>query len=174
MSWTTQKTMTTADAGSASDWNTYIRDDVTYLHSGRPHFSIYRDNGANYTSNSTVFVNIDSTYLSATLTITGSIVMLGFTGVLYGAGGGITAFDFAVDGTRFGAAGTDGLTIQNTNASNASSNVALTALSPALSVGSHVFSIQWRTLSASTMALCAGSGVAGQDFIPHFWGIEVA
>jgi hypothetical protein len=171
MAWTTQKTMTTADAGSASDWNTYVRDDVTYLHSGRPHFSIFHDHGANYTTSSATFVDIDATNLTATITITGSCVLVGFEATKSGVGA--AQFDITVDGTRLGAAGADGLSVATGDIGGTVYwPVHVFALATGLSVGAHTFRIQWKSASGAT--LYAGAGSAGTDYIPHFWGIEVA
>ncbi len=173
MAWTTPDTRSAGDVLSAANYNTYLRDNLNYLFSGRPKFSILRDNGANYTTTSLTFVDVDGTNLKGTLTVSGSAVLLGFNCALVGLN--IRGFfDFAVDGTRLGAAGLNGLIRQTEGNGGGDGGVSLMALVTGLSIGSHTFTIQWRAHAAGTLTMYAGSGTAGQDFIPHFWGIEVA
>jgi hypothetical protein len=177
MAWTTPETRAAGDILSAAKWNEQVRDNENYLFSGRPKFSIFRDNGADYSTSSTSFVDVDGTNLKGVLTISGSAVLLGFNCVCASTGGGTTLapdFDFSIDGVRAGAAGADGLARGASLTIYVYPNVGLVALVTGLSVGSHTFKIVWKANAAATVSMYAGSGVGGADFIPHFWGIEVA
>jgi hypothetical protein len=167
-SWTTPKTWLATDSLGASDMNTYVRDNMGYLLSSRPMQCIKRDNGADYTTTSLVWVDIDGTNLVITLVLSGTNVQLGFTGVAAGANG--IDLDFLVDGTRFASAGQDGLI--NNHSSSAFHN-AMTALVTGLTPGSHTFKVQWKLQAAGTGTLYAGAGAGGTDFIPTFWAREV-
>ncbi len=173
MAWTTPDTRSAGDVLSAANYNTYLRDNLNYLFSGRPKFAILRDNGASYTTTSLTFLDVDGTNLKGTLTVSGTAVLLGFNCAMVGLN--IRGyFDFAVDGTRLGAAGLNGIIRQTEGNGGGDGGVSLIALVTGLSLGAHTFTIQWRAHTAGTLTMYAGNGTAGQDFIPHFWGIEVA
>lgn len=173
MAWTTPVTWTTNQLVTAADLNAQVRDNLNYLFNGRPKFSILRDNNANYTTTSLTFVDVDGTNLKGTLALSGGAVLLGFNCAMVGLN--IRGyFDFAVDGTRVGTAGTNGLMRQTEGNGGGDGGVSLVALVTGLSAGSHTFTIQWRAHISGTLTMYAGNGTAGQDFIPHFWGIEVA
>ncbi len=177
MAWTTPDTRSAGDVLSAANYNTYLRDNLNYLFSGRPKFAILRDNGASYTTTSTSFVDVDATNLKGTLTLSGSAVLIGFQCVLAssGAGGPLAPqFDISVDGVRVGASGADGLMRASSTTTYVYPGVALLALITNLSAGSHTFKVLWKCNQALTVTMYAGNGTSGEDFIPHFWGIEVA
>lgn len=167
MSWTTPADWSTIPIPGVSDMNTQVRDNLNYLLSGRPMQAIKRDNGADYTTTSTSWVDIDGANLAITLTINGTNVMLGFTGVSSGVQ--YIDWDFTVDGTRYASAGLDGLAH---NGSSSDFHIAMTALVTGLAPGSHTFKVQWKVASG-TGKLYAGAGSAGTDFIPVFWAYEV-
>ncbi len=172
MAWTTPDTRSAGDVLSAAAYNTYLRDNLSYLFSGRPKFSILRDNGADYSTTSTSFVEVDGTNLKGTLTIAGSAVLLGFT-CQFKYQTPTAYLDFIVDGVRVGAAGADGLIHSVSAAAYSKPFGCFLALVTGLSVGAHTFKVVWKS-SGGTSVIHSGNGVSGEDFIPHFWGIEVA
>src|SRR5258708_27288320 len=107
MRWTAPPTFTPGQVVTATDLNTYLRDNPNYLYA-RPNSSIKRVNGSDYTTSSSTFVDIDGTNLSITLTLTGAAVLVCFTANIPSAFGGNGAFDVVVDGVRYANA-TDGL-----------------------------------------------------------------
>lgn len=165
MAWTTPPTWATNDIPSATDLNNLLRDNANYLLSGRPNNQVLRDNGANYTTTSTSFSNVDGTNVSITLTVISGKVLIWFNG---GAsnGAGSTFFDVTVDGTRVGSGFTGGLCIQS---QTFSSPVGFFVEVTGLSAGSHIFNLQWR-VNANTGVLRAGSG-AGTDDIALVFGV---
>src|SRR5260370_40838420 len=111
MGWSSPATFSTGQLIGATDLNTYVRDNTNYLLT-RPKTVIKRDNNADYTTTSTTFVDIDSTNLAITMTISGSAVLLnlqagaGYTGALQ-----VAAFDFQIDGTPYASRGVSGLAL---------------------------------------------------------------
>src|SRR5215813_1900723 len=140
MPWNTPPTFTAGQVVTASDLNSFVRDNPNYLLSGRPGSAIKRDNNANYSSTSTSFVAIDGTNLAVTITTNGTKARVSFVGVFNPAGtsSASAAFDIDVDGTRVGSAGVDGLVVA------AGANPALVSFSvtvTGLSVGAHPFKV---------------------------------
>jgi hypothetical protein len=167
--WTSPVTWNPGQVVAASDLNAQLRDNLIYLFT-RPQSCIKRDNGASYTTTSTSFVDIDGTNLKITLNISGSAVLLGFTGqTTRDSGGAEPIFDFLIDSTRYASAGADGL-------GRVPGNIGpfcMTGLATGLAAGSHTFKVQWKVGASGTATLYAGNGTSGQDFIPTFWAIEV-
>ena len=168
--WTSPVTWNPGQVVAASDLNTQLRDNLIYLFT-RPQSVVKRDNGASYTTTSTSFVDIDGTNLKITFTISGSAVLLGFTGVL-GIASPDTQFDLLVDGARYASVGSDGLAAMQTP-SGYPFGITLVGLVTGLAAGQHTFKIQWKNLTGGTSTLFAGNGTSGQDFIPTFWAVEV-
>jgi hypothetical protein len=107
------------------------------------------------------------------MSISGSAVLLGFTGAMILSTTGYAKFDFDVDGTRFANGGTDGLTAGNFINGNPNL-ITMMALVTGLAAGSHTFKPKWCVSSgAITGTLFAGNGTGGQDFLPDFWAVEV-
>jgi hypothetical protein len=168
MAWSTPPTFTSGQVITATDLNTYLRDNENYLLS-RPKNFVKHDNNADYTTTSSSFVDIDGTNLTITLTLSGSAVLLSFTAVINDSSNQ-PAFDFTVDGTRVGGS-TDGLmTISGGNGRYCATMVALVT---GLSAAAHTFKVQWRAVSG-TATLYAGSGTSGNDTLPYFSAVEVA
>jgi hypothetical protein len=79
-----------------------------------------------------------------------------------------------VDGVRVAAVGADGLMRAASTTIYLYPGIGMLALIPNLSLGSHTFKVMWKCNAAGTATMYAGNGTSGEDFIPHFWGIEVA
>jgi hypothetical protein len=177
MAWSTPPTFTTSELVPASKL-TQLSDDLSYL-LNRPKGSTFRDNGSTYTTTTTTFAAVDSTNMKQTITISGSSVLVGFAGTVFNTDAGnigINCLDITVDGTRAGAAGTDGIVVM-VDLGNVThqTNGSFTILVTGLSTGSHTFALVWRTNnSVNTIGLSSGSGAGGTDNIPNFWAVEVA
>lgn len=156
--WTTPNTAVTGAPISASDYNTYQRDNLTFLHSGKARSQIIREGSSNYTTTSTSFAAVDTTNLRITLTVSTGRVRIRATGVLQhsdtssGSGallGGTMAIDIRKDATTR-AGGTNGLwKILQTNNGTALHPFAVEAEFTGLSVGSHTFDLMWKTSGAT-------------------------
>jgi hypothetical protein len=106
------------------------------------------------------------------MSISGSAVLLGFTGAYNLSNTGYVKWDFDVDGSRYASGGADGLisTIYPGNPAN----ISMVALVVGLSAGSHTFKPKWCvSVGTLTASLYAGNGVGGSDFLPDFWAVEV-
>jgi hypothetical protein len=163
MAWTTPITWTAGTVVGAANLNEQLRDNFNYLLS-RPRQAIKRTAGADYTTTSTSFVNIDATNLSINLTMSGSAVLVAFSGVLRQTES--VFLDFSVDGTRH-ANTSNGIGVATLTSTANDQLAGYTILVTGLSVGSHTFNAMWRVAS--------GTGVLRAINSPVFFSvIEVA
>ncbi len=165
MAWTSPSTWAAGSVVSAVALNQQLRDNALYLLS-RPHQMIKRTAGANYETTSTTFVPIDSTNLSISLTLSGSAVLVNFSGVTeVPSGGGSAYYDLEVDGVRYSPTANGSL---QAPFSGANAPLQLTLLITGLSVGAHTFRPVWRSVSGGTARLLAVS------YPITFFAMEVA
>jgi hypothetical protein len=68
MPWTTPATWVTNYVMTASDLNTYLRDNPNYLLTQRPTAEILKSGSANYSTTSTTYVDVDSTNIKVSIT----------------------------------------------------------------------------------------------------------
>ena len=105
MAWIAPTTRTTGELITAAIWNVDVVDNLLALKS--PPTDTYTLNeGANYTTTSVTFVDVDAVNLALTITTTGGAVLVHFDAYMFGSGGR-AYLDFVVDGVRH--AGDDGL-----------------------------------------------------------------
>ena len=155
MPWTTPPTFTPGQVVTATDLNSYLRDNPSYL-LGRPSSVIRRNNGSDYTTTSTSFVDIDATNLAITFAVSGTAVLITFAGALRIAAATNQAdFDVTVDGVRYGL-GANGLISMNLPNASVDNLVSFSVLVTGLAAGSHTFKVQWK-VSGSTLTLRATS-----------------
>ncbi len=165
MAWTTPTTWVASSVVSAANLNEQVRDNFNYLLS-RPRQAIRRTAGSDYETTSTTFTPIDATHLSITLTMSGSVVLLGFSGVAEVTGGGSNAYyDLEIDGVRYSPTANGSL---QAPFSGANAPVQLSLIITGLSVGSHTFRPLWRSVSGGTARLLAVS------YPITFFAVEVA
>ncbi len=172
MAWTNPKTWMAGEVVGANDLNEQLRDNMSYLHS-RPHQRIVRTATADYTTTSTTFVDIDSTNLSITLTVSSGTVMVGFSAVTLvntWTSFVMPAFNFTIDGVPFTTAPRGVICYdQSPLAASFDRPVSYTVLVTDLTVGTHTFRPQWRNIATSgTITLYAVSSPV------IFWAMEVA
>lgn len=150
--------------------NTHVRDNLNALKTPAGGYNKL-DLGADITSSSTTFADVDSTNLAFTFTTGGGDVLIGFTGVVQASVSARTYFDIheSVAGTRFG--GDDGL--YEVPFSTTSTQVSFTVRITGLSAASHTFKLQWKMSAASTNTLFAGAGTSAHDLHPNFWAVEL-
>lgn len=167
MAWTTPNTASAGGLIRATDYNTYVRDNLNYLLS-RSNNQITRNNTATYT-NAGTWAAIDTTNLSITLTMTTTKVLLMLVGTMSNSGAGNeTNFDFYVDGTRVGNSYSKGLTGIFAPGANYYCMVSVAAIAT-VSTGSRVFKPVWR-VGAGTSSFYSDTGT----FPAFFAAIEVA
>jgi len=148
------------EALTAGNMNNYINDNLDAL-KAPPTDDYVVDEGADYSTTSTSWVDVDSSDLQLTITTTGGDVLIGFYGFHVNASSSCY-FDVTLDGTRIG--GDDGLQ----RAYTGYTPVSFVYLKTGLSAGTHVFKLQWRVLGA-TSYLYAGAGTTNNDLHPQFW-----
>jgi len=168
MTWTPPKTWVTNEPLTASDLNTHLRDNLLVLKA--PASDQYSLNeGFNYTTSSTNFVNIDGSLLSLPITTTGGDVLIGFNGTFSINTPLVLYLNVTVDGVQI--ADNDGIGAWTLYA-GAYFHMSFVRLKTGLSAGNHTFNLQWK-VSANTATLYAGAGTSGGDVHPQFWIQEV-
>lgn len=167
MAWTTPKTWSNEPL-VAGDLNTHLRDNMEAL-KDPPSGNVVLDELTDYSTTSTIFVDIDSSVLSITLDTNGGDVIVHFHGITRGSSGNSFMYlDVTVDGVRVG--GDDGITGTSSLTWN---TVSFTRLITGLSAGSHTFTLQWK-LASGDHTLYAGAGTSGRDLHPQFWVREIS
>lgn len=168
MVWTTPQTWV-AGLVTVDDFNEQIRDNLAFLKD--PPTDLHTANeGADWSTTSTSFVDVDSTDLALTITTGGGDVMVHFHGTISKNDTGGVFLDVDVDGAR--TAGDDGI-ITNIHAANYRTPMTFTRLIQGLSAGSHTFKLQWR-VGSGTVTLYAGAGTSNADLHPQFWVREIS
>lgn len=178
MAWTTPKTYVTGEIVTATDLNKGS-DNFNYLLTRPGEAKKYTGaTGGTISTTSTTFGTVDATEASITATMSGSRALVGFQGhARLGANNQIIHFDFNVDGARYGGSETNGRGLVSTTerisglAANDVFPVGFTVLVSGLSVGSHTFSLVWRT-TAGTATLFAGSNTTS-SYPLSFWVQEI-
>jgi hypothetical protein len=169
MAYTTPKTWVTGELVTATEMNTYMRDNQNALKSP-PTDSYVLNEGSDYTTTSTSFVDVDATNLALTITTTGGDVFVHFHGSVNSNTYRIY-FELDVDGSPH--AGDDGITHSFNSGGNDRMTITFTRLITGLSAGSHTIKLQWKS-SSSTITLFAGAGTSNVDVHPQFWAREVS
>lgn len=163
MAWTAPITAVAGTPISSTFWNMQVRDNVAYVHSGKPITVI--DHGVSSYAVSTNFADVDAANLSVTLSTTTGRVLVAAIATFYGTLGTTSAdLDYTIDGVRQG--GAQGLAhrqlVINTRVS-----VEFVHIVTGLSIGSHTFRLQART------ALSNVSILSSADDKVHFSVVEL-
>ena len=169
MAWTTPTTQTTGTLITASEWNTQITNNLEAL-KNPPSDQYVGNEGADWTTTSTSFVDVDGTDLSLSITTTGGDVLIGFHGNV--ASGANTFFDVTIDGTAV--AGDDGIVaLQGAGSTAPGRPIGFTRLVTGVSAAAHTIKLRWKVASG-TSTLYGGAGTANADLHPQFWAREVS
>ena len=142
--WSTMTDLSTDDLVTEADMDA-LRGNIEYLLDPNKQ-RILRDNGSDYTTTSTSFVDVDATNLAATITTNGGPVLVIVNSVVWNSGG-YTDFDVTVDGARIGGSFAWGL-LRTTNGGSFET-FCIAALVPGLSAGSHTFKLQWKVTAGT-------------------------
>lgn len=176
MAWTEPKTWS-SEPLTSTDMNQYVRDNQNYLKDRLDNKETYELNeGSNFATTSTSFVEVDGAgdQLELTITTEGGAVLVGFAGVVYTAAGTNAAvgFDLDIDGSPW--AGNDGFMRQNLDTGgNGGSNMSFVALITGLSAGSHTIKLLWKSIDGDNITMPAGAGTSNYDQHPQFWAQEI-
>ncbi|MBX3061823.1 MAG: hypothetical protein U0528_17060 [Anaerolineae bacterium] len=156
MPWTTPNTAIASTVISSSAHNTYIRDNLNYLHSGRPIAKVQYEGSVDRTNSTNSWADVDATNLSVTLTISSgrARVFASFRLAADNTTNSSAEADLIVDGTtRAGA--THGLVRVSQNRDH---QCAIEAIFSGLSVGSHTFRLQIRNVTNGAVATVINNG----------------
>jgi hypothetical protein len=126
--------------------------------------------GADYSTTSGSFVDVDGTNFSLTATTVGGDVMVGFFGSFKNSSSFHIFLEVDVDGSPY--AGDDGITASVAGTSNSAEGLGFVVLIRGLSAASHTFKLQWK-VGGGTATLHAGAGTANGDTHPQFWVKEL-
>lgn len=153
MGWTDPNTAVAGDPWSASDYNTYIRDNLAYLHSGKPLSWQAKDTGGPYSTNSASLADIDATNLSATLSLTTGRAHIALSGSFYAdAPARLLTLAIDIDGVKYYV----GKETLDTNSRLLATTLDLSGLTP----GSHTFKLQWKVGSGTAYMFSDTEGIA--------------
>lgn len=173
MAWTTPQTWVDGNVLTAAELNEQVRDNLNFLFS-KPGDNYVMNEAADYTTTSTLFVDVDATNLALTITTGGGDVLIWFNGVMSGTGTpSYLSVDVLLDGSRL--AGDDGILTLGSNNNGIISqyqgdkwqNMGFAYLKTGLSAGSHTFKLQWK-VSTGTATLYAGAATTYFDIHPQF------
>ncbi len=155
MAWTTPKTdWTTGELVAASDLNA-IGDTDNFLFNGWAGDRYVRNNGSNWTTTSTSYVDVDATNLASTITTNGGDVLVIFTGNVQNSAVAGCRMALDIDGTT-----TEAITLVNPYNTGKHVNMSFAYLITGLSAGSHTIKLRWRNITASTMTLVGSEHVS--------------
>ncbi|MBZ0293888.1 MAG: hypothetical protein K8L99_15090 [Anaerolineae bacterium] len=127
--------------------------------------------GSDYQTTATGWVNVDASNLSITITTAGGDVLVGFHGVCAPANDQSIFFDIALDNVRQG--GDDGVIACRRTSTQSAVTFSFVRLLTGINAGAHSFRLQWR-VSGGTGTLYAGAGTAHFDIHSQLWAREVS
>jgi hypothetical protein len=156
MPWNTPTTWNTSQLVTAADLNAQVRDNVSYVHNGKPAVVVAKNNAGSPLSTSLSTWQVVHNDFIANVTTTTGRVLIAFAGSMYAdANGRLLGLDVELDGVRIG--GTGGL-IKEALVTTAT-NISFTILRTGLSNGSHTLKLMW-SVALGTAYLFADSGVS--------------
>lgn len=145
MAWATPKTWSTGELVTASDLNTFIRDNTNALF--KPNFAEVVGSGTDFSTTSTV--NTDITGMSVNITTTGGNLLVVAFGEFNGGGGYSASLAISVDGADYDVG-------ENTSGSHVSQYVCGFRVFT-VAAGSHTVKLRCRTASGGTASFVGGT-----------------
>lgn len=168
--WVSARTWSSGELVTASIMNAHVRDQLNAVKTPASFYCVVNE-GADYTTTSATFADVDATDLGATFTTAGGLLFVCFSGCGGHVGNGRIFLDVVVDGTRYG--GDDGIIQVREPATPVTAlNLSFSIVIAGLSAASHVIKLQWKT-SGATATMYAGAGTSNGDLHPMFAGFEV-
>lgn len=165
MAWTTPKTWSNEPL-VAGDMNEQLRDNLEALKSP-PSDQVVLDESSDFSTTSSVFVDIDAAVLSVTLETTGGAVLVTFAGNMRSTG--TLHLNLDVDGSPVSP--DDGILGRVSSGITPGENMSFTCFIRGLSAGSHTIKLQWKT--TGTAYLYAGAGTSGADVHNRLEAVEI-
>lgn len=170
MTYTSPRTWVVGELVTAALLNVHLRDNLAAL-KAPPTAKYLVNEGADYTTTSSSFADVDATDLNLSITTTGGDVLVTFVGSTNNSGANAAYFDLIMDGaTRAG--GDDGLLLHMGTAGTYLP-VVIIYLYQSVSAGVHTFKLQWK-VAAGTQTMSAGAGTSAKDVHPYFLAREVS
>jgi hypothetical protein len=171
MAWSDPRTWVDDELITDTILNEHVRDNLNALKD--PPTALYDVNeGADYTTTSSSFADVDATNLALTITTGGAHdIMIGFTGSVDHSAAGLVYFDLDLDGVLQG--GDDGIGVIQFGTSAVVHLVSFVYLIQNVTAASHTIKLQWK-VSTGTATLYAGAGTSTFDVHPQFWVREVS
>lgn len=172
MAWTTPRTWNN-ETVTAAKLQTEIGTNQIAL-KDPPSANYTANEGANYSTNSTTFADIDSDF-SLSITSTGGDVLVVFIATANGNGSAELVIDLSVDGTRVVNSAGKGLAMSP--ATTTPTVISFTHLITGLSAGAHTIKPQFALKTGGGGAsgtVYAGAGTANYDVHPQFWIREIS
>lgn len=176
MAWQGTKTWSPKELGRATDFNTYISDNLDYLLNGRAGGGSVLNEASEYTINSSTYTSIDTTDMARTLTVAEDAchVLVLFAATVSWSGSGtdvsVVQFDLLVDNVRYSA--DDGLAFTQFSSNVPGIRTVPIVADLTLDQGSHTIELQWRRIttagSNATITLYAGGGTSNYNIHPNF------
>jgi hypothetical protein len=146
MAWTAIPDKTTGALMDVTWYSTHFKANMEYLKNNQDTLvspandSTLHNEGSQYSTTSTSFVDVDASDLSVAITTNGRPVLVLVTGTAYNYNSGQEVyFDIAVDGSRLG--GSQGLVGLEDNVEHP---LCMAVLVTGLSAASHTFKLQWK------------------------------
>ncbi len=170
--WSAPATHATGYLVTNDDW-TEIVNDILYLFSGRGYAQYIVDEGADYTTTSTTFTNVDGTDLALTANIKSGMALVYFHGsVAFSATNQSILFNITMGGADVGTSGGLAVARSASSASDGAVPISIVMLVVTGSAGNKVFRLEWRT-STGTATLYASAGTSNLNVSSVFGVIEV-
>lgn len=158
MAWTPPSTWSSTVAISATTLNEQVRDNMSYVHSGKPVAVIQYSQGSAYLTASSTFVDVDATNVAFSLNCTtGRVLIMASVHLYTSNAAGAVYLDVSIDGTRQG--GSHGL-IKHHTASNTTQDAHIQFIKTGLSVGAHEFRLMWATATGGTVRMVSDGNLA--------------
>jgi len=170
MAWTSPRTWVAGELVTAALMNAHVRDNLLVLKT--PPSALYTVNeGADYTTASASFVDVDGTNLALVIVTNGGNVRVGWSSLVSLSVAGTVYLDIDVDGAREG--GDDGIVAGTVEGgTDTREALALNWVIAGLSAASHTIKLQWK-VSAGTGTIYAGAGTSNLDLHPQFNVAEI-
>jgi hypothetical protein len=158
MAWTAPTTRTTGELITAAIWNTDIVDNLNILKSPPTDYQTI-DEATDYQTNSTVWVDVDSTDLSKSITLaveSDIFIFFGSAMVNFNADGNVY-LNVLMDGITDLADddGITGLTRPASSISTARIPIGFTRIVRSVAAGPHTFKLRWKVVGATTATMYA-------------------
>jgi len=174
MTWTTPKTWGTGDLVTATDLNTHLRDNLSYLKTAIT-FDVAEVDTSYSSSEIASFVDVDASNVTLTVSTRGKLALVGFELAAYQTNTTqAICFDITVDGARLGTTNRGLVYHQVTDSDSHTTPVAVRGMHwlTNLTAATHTFKLVWKQIEGSAtdgyIANTAGGGMPIRLWLMEF------